>query len=149
MVYHYDGLVNKQIKRRFWPGFAARSPFYKRLGRLISAGYLRAVRLPPANGLGSGPSLITLGPGSHPMLKEQLGLTSSDIKRLRHSFVPLLWRHDAAVRDFRLELELACEASGVSISEWVNESELRRHPIKLKLEDPQRNTKTVSIELVP
>src|SRR5207248_8576015 len=83
---------------------------------------------------------------SHLILIEHLGLTRGELKRLRHCFVPLLWQHDAAIRDFRLELELACEGSGVGLSEWVNESELRRKPIKVKLQDAK---KTVSVELVP
>src|SRR5207248_6044036 len=83
---------------------------------------------------------------SHLILIEHLGLTRGELKRLRHCFVPLLWQHDAAVREFRLELELACEGSGVALSEWVNESELRRKPIKLKLQEAK---KTVSVELVP
>jgi hypothetical protein len=53
---------------------------------------------------------------------------------LRHSFVPLWWLHEAAVRDVRLTLELACEQSDqVTLDDWVNESDLRRSPFKVKL----------------
>src|SRR6266496_6001411 len=76
-VYFYDGMLSYQIKRRFWPGFGARSSFYDRLSRLVKAGYLRSLRLSSATGWGSGPTLVTLGSKSHPILKEQLGLTST------------------------------------------------------------------------
>src|SRR5215203_5038985 len=68
MVYRYDGLVNTQIQRRFWPGIGSRSPYYQRLSRLINAGFLRSIRLPSITGSGSGPSLITLGPRAYPIL---------------------------------------------------------------------------------
>src|SRR4051812_38302530 len=84
MVYRYDGLVNSQIKRRFWPNFGARSPYYNRLSRLINAGYLRSVRLPSVSAAGSGPSWITLGSRAYPVLAERLGLQSADFKQLRH-----------------------------------------------------------------
>lgn len=143
MVYHYDGLVSWQIRRRFWPSFGARSAFFHRLSRLVDAGYLRRKRLESPTGKGSGPSLITIGKASHPILVAQLGLSSSDLKRLRHSFVPLLWRHEEAVRDFRLALELGCDRSDqVQLDDWVNESDLRRSPYKVKLG-------SATVELVP
>src|SRR4051794_32493179 len=102
LVYRYDGLVSSQLQRRFWPGYGSRSPFYERLSRLIAEGYLRSVRLPSLKGQGSGPSFLTLGVRSYPLLKELVGLTSADIRRLPHSYVPMFWQHDAACRDVRL-----------------------------------------------
>src|SRR5919197_1339948 len=90
MTYRYDGLVVSQIRRRFWPSFGARSPMYERLARLVAADYIRSIRLPALTRLGSGPTFYTLGPASYPLLKELLGLTHSDIKRLRHH-MPLYW----------------------------------------------------------
>src|SRR4029079_16150415 len=81
-IYFYDGLVNKQIQRRFWGKFAAPRPSYRRLAQLIKAGFLRAARLPPATPAGSGPTLLTIGPASHPILKEALGLATADLRRL-------------------------------------------------------------------
>lgn len=143
MVYHYDGLLSYQIRRRFWPSFGARSSSFDRLSRLVDAGYLRRKGLESPTGKGSGPSLITIGKASHPILVQLLGLTSADLKRLRHSFVPLLWRHEAEVRDLRLVLELVCDRSSqVSLDAWVNEADLRRSPIKVKLAD-------ATVDLVP
>lgn len=143
MVYAYDGLLSYQIRRRFWPRPGARSACFARLSRLIAAGFLRRKRLESPSGKGSGPSLITIGSASHPILKLELGLTGTDIRRLRHAFVPLLWLHEAAVRDFRLTLELACEASGrVTLVEWQNEADLRRTPINVKVG-------TTAVDLVP
>ena len=143
MVHAYDGLLSYQIRRRFWPRSGARSAFFARLSRLVAAGFLRRKRLESPTGKGSGPSLITLGREAHPILKAQLGLTGADIRRLRHAFVPMLWLHEAAVRDIRLTLELACEASGrVALIAWQNEADLRRAPIKVKMS-------TTSVDLVP
>jgi hypothetical protein len=143
MIYSYDGLVSYQIRRRYWPSFGSRSAFFDRLSRLVAAGFLRRKRLESPTGKGSGPSLITLGRQAHPILIEQLGLTSTDIRRLRHSFVPLLWLHEAEVRDFRLALDLACQAARpLSLTEWQNECDLRRSPIKVKVA-------TTPIDLVP
>jgi hypothetical protein len=41
MVYDYDGLPNFLIRKRFWPGFGARSYCFDRLAKLVRAGYLR------------------------------------------------------------------------------------------------------------
>src|SRR5690348_12258974 len=84
MVYRYDGLVNQQLKRRFWPSFGARSRYFDRLARLINHGYLKSLRLPSAakNGAGSGPSWITLASNSYPILERDFGVT--DFKHLRH-----------------------------------------------------------------
>src|SRR5438034_2561579 len=90
MIYHYDGLVISQIKRRFWPSFGARSPMYERLARLVAADYIRSARLPAVAGSGSGPSFYTLGAASYPLLRQLLGLTHADIKHLRHH-MPLYW----------------------------------------------------------
>jgi hypothetical protein len=143
MIYYYDGLVVSQIRRRFWPSFGARSPMYERLGRLVAADYIRSSRLPALTRSGSGPTFYTLGPASYPLLKELLGLTHSDIKRLRHH-IPLYWVHDAQVRDFRLTLQLACESSGlVELTEWMTDASLKRQPIKVALD------KQTTHELVP
>lgn len=149
MVYHYDGLVSSQIRKRFWPGFGARSACFDRLSRLVDAGYLRSVRLPASQGLGSGPSFVTIGERSHPLLKEQLGLTHSDLKRVRHSYIPMFWAHDRLVREIRLNLELACEESAlVELSEWTTDASLKRQPIKVKLANKD-GAVTETIELVP
>jgi hypothetical protein len=143
MIYHYDGLVISQIRRRFWPSFGARSPMYERLGRLGAADYIRSIRLPAVTRSGSGPTFYTLGAASYPLLKELLGLSRSDIKRLRHH-MPLYWMHDAQVRDFRLTLQLACEGSElVELSEWITDSQLKRDSIKVVLDEATTH------ELVP
>jgi hypothetical protein len=84
MIYHYDGLFTKQIRRRFWPSFGARNWMYQRLARLVAADYIRSRTLSSSTGFGSGPNFYTLGAKSYPELKERVGLTHQDIKRLRH-----------------------------------------------------------------
>lgn len=154
MVYRYDGCLNAQVKRRFWPGVAVHSPYYDRLARLIQGGYLRATRLPSRTGQGSGPSLLTLGPASYPILERAVGLTRAERSHLRHAFVPMFWIHDAACRDVRLDLELACDRhGGVELVDWLGERELKRTPIKVLITGAGSSSPSIpahhSIELVP
>jgi hypothetical protein len=146
MTAYYDGLTVQQIRRRFWPNFGSRSPCYRRIAYLIEAGYLRAVRLPSASSLGSGPSWLTVGPAAYPILTEYLGLTPAELKRLRRSFVPMFWAHEVGLRDFRLTVELGCAAlNGVALKEWTTEAELKKHPIKVRPDGEGRP----GLELVP
>lgn len=149
MIYRYDGCVSTQIQRRFWPHIGARSAYYQRLSHLISSGYLRRVALPSRSGYGSGPSFLTLGAAAHPLLLELLELPRADLRRLRHRLIPAFWQHDAAVRDFHLELERACAATGVELVEWVNERDLRRSPIHVRPKDTGSGGKPAAIDLVP
>src|SRR5215204_5562565 len=143
MVYEYDGIPNFLIRKRFWPSFGARSYCFERLLKLVRAGYLRTKPLPSLTGKGTGPSLLTIGPASHPLLKRELGLTTADLRRLRHSFVPLVFIHECRVRELRLMLETACQRSPqVSCCEWTNENTIRRNPYKVALAQE-------TVELVP
>src|SRR5581483_12380147 len=85
MVYHYDGLVNKHLRRRFWGSFGPSRHCYRRVQQLINHGYLKALHLPSESFFGSGPCWLTIGPASTPVLREYLGLAQADIRRLRHS----------------------------------------------------------------
>src|SRR5436190_24316513 len=109
-VYYYDGLFSYQIRRRFWGLNGHPRTFLERLAELLDADYLRARPMDSTTGQGSGQRLITIGHAAHPLLRDRAGLTDLEIKRLRHSIVPSDWRHDAAVRDFRLCLELAADS---------------------------------------
>src|SRR5215213_7466907 len=143
MVYEYDGIPNFLIRKRFWPSFGARSYCFDRLLKLVRAGYLRAKPLPSLTGKGTGPSLLTIGPASHPILKRELRLTSAELVRLRHSFVPLVFIHECRIREFRWMLETACQrAPIVSCCDWTNESTLCRSPYKVALAQE-------TVELVP
>jgi Replication-relaxation len=143
MVYEYDGIPSFLIRKRFWPSFGARSYCFDRLLKLVRAGYLRAKPLPSLTGKGTGPRLLTIGPASHPILQRELALTSSELRRLRHSFVPLTFIHECRVREFRLMLETACQGSPqVSCCDWTNESAIRKAPYKVALAQE-------TVELVP
>src|SRR4051794_19827335 len=106
-IYDYDGLFGYQIRRRFWDQNGHPRSFNRRLAELINDGYLRARPMDSATGRGSGERLITIGPASHQLLKQKKGLSSTDIRQLRHSIVPSDWRHDADARDFALSLVAA------------------------------------------
>src|SRR5215210_7447060 len=139
MIYHYDGIISSLIRKRFWRQNTARSPLYDRVSRLIKKGYLRSTPLPPIKSPGNGFDWITLGPASHPLLKEYLGLTPADIRRLRHSYVPLLHQHDLLCRSVRLSIELACEDSSgrVTLGDWLTDRMLQRDPIKVATQEKQ------------
>jgi hypothetical protein len=139
-----------QIRRRFWGQNGHPRTYLERLAALIAADYLRAVVVPSSTYGGSGQRLIVIGPAAHALLIGLEGLTRSDIKRLRHAIVPALWKHDLAVRDVRLSVDLACaETSVVDLVEWVNDADFHRDPIKLKLPDPEHPVRQVAVELVP
>jgi hypothetical protein len=62
----------------------------------------------------------------------------------------MFWRHEAALRDFRLALELACErVSTARLVEWLSEPELRRKPLIARLDLPWVGPTTAVIEVVP
>src|SRR5215212_538061 len=135
-VFNYDGLFGYQIRRRFWGQNGHPRTFLERLAQLISSEYLRARPMDSATGRGSGQRLITIGHASHALLRDRVGLSEKDIRRLRHSIPPSDWRHDAAVRDVRLSLELAASAHpSIADIEWINEAVFKRAPIKTKVPD--------------
>lgn len=149
-VYRYDGLFSVQIRRRFWSQNGHQRTYLERLAALIAAGYLRAVPLPSDTGRGSGQRLIVLGRASHPLLTELEGLTPHDIRQIRHAIVPALWRHERAVRDVRLSLDLACQAHPlVELTDWVTDAEFHRTPIKLRVPQPEHPERVQTVELVP
>jgi hypothetical protein len=149
MIYRYDGCVSTQIQRRFWPHIGARSAYYQRLSGLIFHGYVRRVALPSRSGYGSGPSFLTLGEVAHPLLLDLLDLPRAELRRLRHRLIPAFWQHDSRVRDFHLDLELACAADDVELVEWVNERELKRSPITVPYETKRSGRRSPAIELIP
>src|SRR5437879_3191585 len=96
-IYHYNGVIIDHIRRRFW-GAGSRTPCYDRIARLTKAHYLRQRRLPPQAQQGTGKAWITVGAAALPLLTEHLGLSSTERRRIRHSFSPLHWEHAIAVR---------------------------------------------------
>jgi hypothetical protein len=149
-VFNYDSLFSYQIRRRFWGQNSHPRTFLERLAQLIKADYLRARPMDSTTGRGSGQRLITIGQASHALLRDRLGLSETEIKRLRHSIMPSDWRHDAAVRDFRLSLELAAAVHPhIAEIDWVNECVFKRAAIKTKVPDQASPQQLLTVELVP
>ena len=134
-VYSSHGATPDHIRRRFFPTNGARSACYARLARLIKAGYLVSVRLPSFNGKGSGREFVTPGPEARPLLAKALGLSRTELGRLRMD-APLFIHHHTGLLDVRLALEIASEMSPVfTLQEWIGDHELRHAPIRVT--DPE------------
>jgi hypothetical protein len=94
----------------------------------VKEGYLRSLLLPALN-----KHFLTPGAKARSILSSLL--KGSEMKRIRIES-PLLVLHKLAICDIRVSLELATKASSTFLlTEWVNESALRRSP--LAVEDPE------------
>ena len=154
MVYSYDTCSAEQIRSRFFgtsatPGrYGPRVSCYRRIARLRQAGYLASFRLPSLSGVGSGTSLLGLGPKGRKLLAEHLELPRSELKRLKQVVTPILGPHHLVIGDVRLALELACEQRpGLSL-EWVSERELRNQPVT-RVKDPRPQPTGGSVPEIP
>jgi hypothetical protein len=137
MVYEYEGCAVEHIRKVFFQGSSGRSiPCYRRLSYLIKQGYLRSLLLPALN-----KHFLTPGAKARSVLSPLL--KGSEMKRIRIES-PLLILHKLASCNFRVSLELASKASPLFLlTEWVNESALRRAP--LSVEDPETKKQTFLI----
>ncbi len=144
MIFDYGGCTVDQIRRRFFPTNGARSACYSRIARLVQAQYLTSLRLPSLNGVGSGRAFLTPGPKARPILAKMLGVSRTELERVRLDS-PIFIQHHQAVCDFRLSIDLTCDRStAFTLQEFLGDHELRRMPIKVT--DPK--TKKV-ISFVP
>ncbi len=141
-VYSFDRCSREHVLRRFWAKNGALGPgpesaCHRRIAKLITAGFLTADRLPSLTGVGSGKSLLGIGPRGRLLLSELLGLSRSELNRLRQLQSPFAAAHHLAICDVRLCLILASEQLGqVELTEWVSERELRTPPIT-RVRDPK------------
>lgn len=132
MVYEYGGVTLDHIRRRFWPNSRSHSPCSERISGLVKVGYLESRRLPALNGVGSGKAFLTLGPKGRPILAQVLGLSSSELGRIRLQS-PQFIAHHLAICDFRLSVGMAVEMSDIfEVKEWVFDREL-----EIKVKDPK------------
>ncbi len=138
MIYHYGSCGIAHLLSAFWPrerynsDWTRRSAGYRRIHQLALAGYLRVQRLPALSGIGSGPSLVSLGSKGMSALSEYLGVARSELRRqLRVIESPFPAGHHLAACDVRQAIELACQRSQVvDLVDWV------RVPPLVKVEDP-------------
>jgi len=137
MVYEYEGCGVEHIRKLFFQGASNRSvPCYRRLSYLIKQGYLRSLLLPALN-------KHFLTPGARARSVLSYVLKGLEMKRIRIES-PLLILHKLAICDVRVSVEWASKASPVFLlTEWVNESALRRAP--LSVEDPATKKQTFLI----
>lgn len=132
-VHSYGSCTIEHLRRRFFPTPGARSACYARILRLTEARYLSSTRLPSLTGIGSGKSLLTIGPQARPVLAEALGIPRSEIERVTRSMSPFVIAHHLATCDVRLAVELATvNLDQVTLTEWLTDEELHRNPMKVK-----------------
>src|SRR5688572_28599274 len=94
LIYRLGSCAVLHLYELFWPPSdtkpGPRNSCYRRVRQLISAGYLDADRLPSLTGLGAGRLFLTLGPKGRNAVAEQLGLSRSELQRLRHIQTPFV-----------------------------------------------------------
>jgi hypothetical protein len=136
-IYDYEGCAVEHIRKLFFQGATIRSvPCYRRLSYLIKEGYFRSLLLPALN-------KYFLTPGARARSVLSSVLKGSEMRRIRIES-PLTILHKLAICDIRVSLELASKASPVFLlTEWVNESALRRSP--LPVADPETKKQTFLI----
>jgi hypothetical protein len=134
MVYDYEGCGVEHIRKVFFQGSSIRSvPCYRRLSYLIKQGYLRSLLLPALN-------KHFLTPGARARSVLSYVLKGSEMRRIRIES-PLLILHKLAICDIRVSLELASKASPFfHLTEWVNESALRRSPLSVEDLETKKQT---------
>lgn len=135
MVYDFGGCTAEHIRKKFFPTNGARSACYARIAKLVDGEYLTSVRLPSFYGIGSGKAFLTPGPKARPILAEMLGLSRTELGRIRVDS-PLFIQHHLNLCDIRVSVELASEKSPIfNLVEWTGDHELRQTPNKIV--DPQ------------
>ena len=157
LVYDFDRCSREHVLRRFFGKRGVlqagpQSACHRRVAKLIKAGYLTgglADRLPSLTGVGSGKILLGIGARGRLLLAELLGLSRSELNRLRQIQSPVAAAHHVAICDVRLSLLLASERlPGVELEEWVSERELRTPPIT-RVRDPLPGQPGQKATLIP
>src|SRR4051812_34513620 len=88
LVYSFSGVAIYHLLQAFWEQRAelkvgARNAVYRRVKKLIEAGYLQSDRLPSVTGYGGGRLFLTLGARGKDLVAEHQGLSRSELKPLR------------------------------------------------------------------
>jgi Replication-relaxation len=132
MVHELRGCTSAQIHARFWGAGHPPAAAYRRIGKLIEAGYLSSHRLPSLSGIGSGKRFLTLGASGRRMVAETLRIPVKELRGVDPS-APLFVHHHEAIGDFRIALETALGASpDLSLRSWTDERELRQQPMRIR-----------------
>jgi Replication-relaxation len=150
MVFAYHGCMATHIHDRFFPLGSPLSACYRRLSRLVEAGYLTLYRLPSTTGQGSGKVFLQLGKKGRPVVAMQSGISLASMPRRPDSCAPLFALHHEAICTFRVALELAALSTPqVSLVEWVNEARLKRSPMRVKDTNVSATERARTITLIP
>lgn len=133
LVHNLRGCSIDHIFGRLWPVESTRSTCYRRVGRLLKAGYLSSQRLPSLTGTGSGKAFLTVGPLGRSLLAKMLGIPLSELSRQSDAFSSAFYpTHHLRLCDVRCALELAAElVRDTTVTDFLPEVELRKRPIRL------------------
>ncbi len=143
MVYEFGGVTADHVRARYFPNRTkgAISACYRRIAALTASGYLTSLRMPAASGVGSGKALLLPGPAARPILAELLGLSRSELARLRLQ-APRVIQHHLALVDTRLIFERAAATSPtLALAEWHGDGE-----VTIRVTDPPTRDR---ITLIP
>lgn len=133
----------------FWAA-ASRVACYRRIGKLVAAGYLDAARTPSLSGVGSGKYLFTLGREGRKLLAELRGIPVGQLRQ-RRLVSPQQVDHHFSVVSFRVNLTLACQVHrAATLSRWVSEPCSRRASLRVDDTYPHGSaTRSRVISLAP
>src|SRR5438046_2785960 len=99
MIYNYDTCSVDQICKRLFgssanPGkYGPKVNCYRRIDRLIKAGFLNSNRLASISGIGSGKRLLGLTAKGRAALAKELEISPSELRRLRQVETPIAGAH--------------------------------------------------------
>lgn len=133
----------EQIRRLYFRSSSGKQACYRRLSQLIEADYLDATPIPSLSGLGSR-YFLTAGKAGRRLVADRWEVTRAQLQRATP--VPSISQqpHHLAIGDFRVSLQLAAEAAGVSV-EWTSERLLKRTPIKVGVPTAGGKAETMTI----
>jgi len=143
MVYFYDGVLISHLRRKFWPNVLSHTSYYRRIKKLIEAGYLKGSSSEPFTKADR--IWLTVGPSARPLLSQWLGVSGHQLQTTTKTTSPFIVAHRAAVGDVRLSLELSAQIyPWIRFLEWQSEGELARVPMQVT-EQVKHQEKTESV----
>lgn len=125
-VYHYRILTTSQIARLHFTN-AHISVAHTRLRKLFDAGYLYRQSLPTSSpGVNNNEMIYMLDERGGQHLIARLGYDEIRWKRAHNSVGYEFIEHLVAINTFRIEVELACSATGHELVEWRDDTTLKQ-----------------------
>ncbi len=124
LPYNYDGCGKVHIRKMVF-GDVSEWVFERRWQFLLTHDYLDAVRMPTISGHAWGTYLVQPGRRGRQEVADMLGCRVSQLRPPRQITRAIPADHQQAICDFRVALATSCDYLGISLTQWINERELR------------------------